>query len=387
MTRIYFDNAATTPLLPEAVKAMTDACEIFGNPSSLHSVGQEAEELLEKSRAKLKKTLNVKNRHDGLIFCASGSEANNLALIGCSASKNSFSGKKIIVSSTEHPSVENCVCELEKRGFKAVRIPCKRGVLDLDMLCSELDPSVFLVSVMSVNNETGAVYDISSVKELMKQKCPDAYFHTDATQAYTKIKTDASCADMITFSGHKVGAPKGIGALYVSERVLKEKALSPVIFGGGQESGLRSGTENVIFASAFAACGEKRYADMRVNSERFVCLYETAERLIGQELPDVTVNKPEGRYSSHILSITLPNIKSEVMLHYLSSFGIFVSSGSACSSHHKSASRTMLDFGLTERQADCTLRIGFSAENTADEVEYFVRTLANGTKKLARMGK
>ncbi len=366
---VYFDNAATTPLSSAATAAITENLQKFGNPSSLHLLGAEAEKLLDESRSKLKKTLNVKNRHDGLVFCASGSEANNLALIGCASSKRFFSGKKIVTTATEHPSVGNCVSELEKRGFSVERIPCQHGVLDTDALERALDGSVFLVSVMSVNNETGAIYDIQTVKSLMKRKCPDAYFHTDATQAYSKIKTDASYADMITFSGHKIGAPKGIGALYVSERVLKEKSLSPVIFGGGQEYGLRSGTENVLFASAFAAAAEEKTKNTAANAEKYGELYGLALSLIEKNLPDVSVNRPAGKFSPHILSITLPDIKSEVMLHRLSAEGIFVSSGSACSSHHKKASATMRDFGLTERQADCTLRNSFSTENTVEQEE------------------
>ncbi len=384
---VYFDNAATTPLSPAAVNALTENMSKFGNPSSLHSMGQTAEQILESGRDRLKKSLKVKNRHDGLIFCGSGSEANNLAVMGCANSKQFFRGKKIITSATEHPSVENCVSELEKRGFKAERIPCPKGVFDMQAFENALDGNVFLVTVMTVNNETGAVYDIDAIRALMKRKCPDGYLHTDATQAYSKIRVDASMADMITFSGHKLGAPKGIGALYVSERVLKEKAISPVIFGGGQEKGLRSGTENVLFASAFAACGESSAAHVRENGEIYGALHENTVSLLSQRAAEVTVNRPEGDFSPHILSVTLPNIKSEVMLHYLSSKGIFVSSGSACSSHHKTASRTMLEFGLTERQADCTLRISFSVENTAEETEYFVDALAEGIKKLARISK
>ncbi len=384
---VYFDNAATTPLATEAVNAITENMGIYGNPSSLHSVGQGAEVLLESCRDKLKRTLKVKNRHDGLIFCGSGSEANNLAVIGCANSKGFFAGKKIITTATEHPSVENCVSELEKRGFKVERIPCTGGVLDMDAFERALDPQVFLVTVMWVNNETGAIYDIGAVKALMKQKCPNAYLHTDATQAYSKIKVEASMADMITFSGHKIGAPKGIGALYISERVIKERSVSPVIFGGGQENGFRSGTENVLFASAFAACGEKYTGNVIGNGEIYRGLYEKAAVLLSEEIPDVVINSPKGAFSPHIMSITLPDIKSEVMLHYLSSKGIYVSSGSACSSHHKKASRTMLDFGLTERQADCTLRIGFSTENTVEQVVYFVESLAEGINKLAKIGK
>ncbi len=387
MMTVYFDNAATTPLSEASAAAIKENLGVFGNPSSLHHLGVEADKLLTRSRDKIKKSLGVKNRKDGLVFCAGGSEANNLAIIGTSHSKDHFKGKKIITTAAEHPSAANCLSHLEKEGAKVIRIPCPGGVFDMDAFEKELDDSVYLASVMWVNNETGAIYPMPRIRSLMREKCPDAYLHTDATQAYAKLDVAASHADMITVSGHKIGAPKGIGALYISERMLKERSVSPVILGGGQEGGLRSGTENVLFAAAFAAGAEKATEDIGENVRKYTELYENTVSLLSQSVPEVRINRPSGEFSRHILSLTLPNIKSEVMLHYLSSAGICVSSGSACSSHHPGISPAMLDFGLDARAADCTLRVSFSTDNTVEQTEYFTENLALGVKKLARMSR
>lgn len=386
MSAVYLDNAATTPLCEAAVRAINDNIALFGNPSSLHSLGQAAEIVLENSRAVIKKSLGVTNRHDELVFCASGSEANNLALIGTAHSKPSFVGKRIITTKSEHPSVINCCKQLEKEGFEVVYIPCPAGKVDAAAFENALDDKTFLVSVMTANNETGAVYDMNTLLSITRKKCPRAYFHTDATQAYMKMGIKAPRFDMLTFSGHKINAPKGVGALYVGERVIKEKAISPVIFGGGQEKGLRSGTENVLFAAALAASVTDKTAHMTEYEKNMTELREYAEKRLG-EICDVRINRPSGEYLPSLISLTVKDIKSEVMLHYLSKKGVFVSSGSACSSHHKKASQVMTDFGLTEHEADCTLRVSMSGQNTKEDIDTLVSSLSEGVATLAHIGK
>lgn len=386
MSAVYLDNAATTPLCDAAVRAINDNITLFGNPSSLHSPGQAAETVLENSRATVKRSLGVTNRHDELVFCASGSEANNLALIGAAHSKASFAGKKIITTRSEHPSVINCCKQLEKEGFEVVYVPCPAGKVDADAFENALDDSTFLVSVMTANNETGAVYDVNTLLSIVRKKCPRAYFHTDATQAYMKMGIKAPKFDMLTFSGHKINAPKGIGALYVAERVIKEKAISPVIFGGGQEKGLRSGTENVLFAAALAASVTDKITHMTEYEKNMNELREYAEKRLG-EIRDVRINCPQAEYLPSLISLIVKDIKSEVMLHYLSSKGVFVSSGSACSSHHKKVSHVMTDFGLTEHEADCTLRVSMSGQNTKEDIDALVSALSEGISTLAHVGK
>ncbi len=387
MRTVYFDNAATTPLCEAAVCAINENIALFGNPSSLHSLGQQAEAVLEKSRATVKSSLGVTGRHDELIFCASGSEANNLALLGTARSKASFAGKKVITTASEHPSVLNCCKQLEKEGFEVVYIPCPRGAVDTEAFENALDERTFLVSVMTANNETGALYDMNTLLSITRAKCPRAYFHTDATQAYTKTGIKAPKFDMLTLSGHKIGAPKGVGALYVAEKMMKEKAISPVVFGGGQEKGLRSGTENVLFAAALAAAATAKIARAAEYEKHMSQLRAYAEKEFSEKLPDVRINRPCAEYLPSLISVTLAGIKSEVMLHHLSSKNIFVSSGSACSSHHKKASHVMTDFGLPEHEADCTLRISMSGENTKEDVDLLVAALTDGVASLARIGK
>ncbi len=387
MRTVYLDNAATTPLCRAALDAINENAELFGNPSSLHSLGTQAEKLLEASRETVKRALNVRDRHDELIFCASGSEANNLALIGTAHAKASFSGKRIVTTATEHPSVMNCCKQLEKEGYEVIYVPCPHGCVDMQAFDAALDGDVFSVSVMSANNETGAVYDLPTLLSLTRKKCPRAYFHTDATQAFMKLKLNASDFDMLTLSGHKIEAPKGIGALYVSGRVIKEKAISPVIFGGGQEKGLRGGTENVLYASALARAVEEKRGSVAQNEEKMRLLRAYTLELLEKYVPEAVVNTPAGPYLPSLMSITVRGIKSEVMLHHLAGRGIYVSSGSACSSHHKGASYVMRDFGLTESEADNTIRVSMSEHNTEEDMRFFVTELANGAATLARTSK
>ena len=380
---IYFDNSATTRISEEALAKYVEVSRgTYGNPSSLHKMGLDAEKLLRGTRDQVLKSLGAKD--GSVIFTASGSEANNLAIIGRAKAKSRFAGKKIITTDGEHASVSEPLALLAAEGFRVVKIATVGGRLDMEQLARELTPDVILITMMMVNNETGALYDTAKVSAMAKRACPDALIHLDATQSYMKIPFTKSSvgADMITISSHKIEGPKGVGALVVDNAVIKNKGLAAMILGGGQEGGLRSGTENVPGICAF---GEA----IRIASEglraRYSMLCELRERLLeGLEGLDVSVTVPE-RYAPHIVNVTLPCIKSETMLHYLSSFGIFVSSGSACSSNSGHVSSALVAFGRSAEEADSSIRISLSYKNTAEEIDLLIDGLKNGIEKLARI--
>lgn len=391
MEPIYFDNSATTPLSGAARAAIIDALDCFGNPSSLHALGVEAESRVYAARTQILAALGDKpaNRLDAgrLIFTASGTEADNLALIGAATAKN-FTGKKILVSDSEHPAVLEPAAQLERRGFRVVRVPTVGGAPDYDYIAAEADRDTILASFMLVNNETGAVYDIRRISSIVKAANPNALIHTDCVQGFLKLPFTVKSlgADMITLSAHKIGGPKGVGALWTAPGILRAKKLSPVIFGGGQEGGLRSGTENTLgiigfgaaAAAGSAALGEtiSRLSAMR---ERLISVLTSDERFAS-----VKLNLPPNA-APHILSVTLPSIRSEVMLHSLSESGIFVSSGSACSSNTHHGSYVLRAFGLSDRDADCTIRISLGDVNTQSDAERFLEVFAESLKRLARM--
>ena len=378
---IYLDRCATTPLCPAAKEAMTRAMECFGNPSSLHSLGVEAERIVTGARRAVQKALGAPDgAPNGLIFTSGGTEANNLAILGTAYSKPAFRGRRIISSASEHPSVAEPLKKLEKEGFEVVRIPSPRGKFDLDAFRQAMTPGVFLVSVMAVNNETGAVNDTAKIFSYARSVNPDVVTHTDAVQAFGKLAVTprTTGADLITVSGHKIGAPKGVGALYVSPRVIKTKSLVAHTLGGGQEHGMRSGTENTVgIAGLGAAAAQERDEPAAVAAVR--------EAII-KGLPEGTrVNTPEGDYYPGVLSLTCTDIKSETMLHFLSSRGIFVSSGSACSSNGAHGSYVLTDFGLSPREADCTVRLSFDASLTDEDVQRTVSAIAEGIKGLQKI--
>lgn len=382
--KAYFDNAATTHICAAAASAFKEAEENYGNPSSLHSLGFEAQKLLSASRRSLCDILGIRDPKSELIFTGSGTEANNTALFGVAYAKNQNAGKKIVISDSEHPSVKNAAEELHRRGFGVYELKTKGGVIDPAELEDAVDGNTFLVSVMTVNNESGAVYDISKLCAAAKCKNKNVIFHTDATQAFMKTPLDAEKlgVDLMTVSAHKIGGPKGVGALYVSSGVIKARAVSPYLFGGGQEYGLRSGTENVPGAAAFAAAAQYRKANFTADSEKVARLSEYISSSLSSL--GVRINVPAGGRVKNIISATLPGIKSEVMLHYLSGLGVYVSSGSACSSHHPGLSVPMRNFGLSDAQADCTLRISISPENTEEEADMLLSGVAGGLKTLIR---
>ena len=391
MVLSYLDNSATTPVCPAAAEKMKSVIDnTFGNPSSLHSLGMEAEKVISEARDKIFTAIGAKKigkvKPQMLIFTSSGTEANNLALIGAATAKERRRGGKIIVGETEHPSVVESAKYLANLGFRVVFIPSPRGVWDMKKYKAELSSDTILVSAMLVNNETGAVNDIASIASLAKAANPDVLVHCDAVQGFLKLPEPLVTvpADLISISSHKIGGPKGAGALFIREKVLTTKSLVPVVHGGGQESGMRSGTENTVGIAGFGAAAEFESKNLSANLEKFANLRALAEKLIEEKLPDVRINKPDGRYAPHIMSLTLPGVRSETMLHSLSRFGVFVSSGSACSSNSGHKSHVLLSFGLSDKEADSTIRVSFGVQNTEDDVHNLVNSLASGLSTLSR---
>jgi len=387
---IYLDNSATTKICDEALLKYNEVSKnCYGNPSSLHSLGLDAEKELNTARSAI--LSSIAERDSAVIFTASGSEANNLAIIGRALSKERYRrGAKIITTEGEHASVSSPFDKLSSLGFNCVKIPTKGGKLDTGTLIKEMTHDVILVSIMMVNNETGALYDVLSVAKIMKEKAPEAVLHVDATQSYMKVKFTkrALGADMITLSSHKIEGPKGVGALVVDNKIIKNKGLSPLILGGGQEGGLRSGTENVPAIAAFGEAVRIGQANIDKNIEKLSSLRNyLVEKLTNtDELKDISITAPDS-HAPHILNITLPGIKSETVLHYLSSLGIYVSSGSACSSNTNHTSSALTAYGRSAEEADSSIRISFSHRNEKEDVDALCEGLTSALKKLARIKK
>ena len=385
---IYLDNSATTKISDAALQKYIDVSKnIYGNPSSLHLMGYEAEKELKNARSVILDSLGAKD--DTLVFTSCGSESNNLAIIGRALSKERYrKNGKIITTLGEHASVYSPIFKLREMGFNIAQISTKGGQIDFDALSKELNEDVILVSMMMVNNETGALYDLKAVKELMTKKTKDAVLHADATQSYMKVKfTKASLgADMITVSSHKIEGPKGVGALIIDKNIIKQKGISALILGGGQEGGLRSGTENVPGIAAFGIAVRERISTL----DRDIAHMESLRSYLIEKLntppvlSEISVTNPQ-MHAPHILNITLSGIKSETMLHHLSSLGIYVSSGSACSSNSQShMSDALVAYGRSASEQDSSIRVSFSPQNTKEDVDMLIEGLISGLTRLKR---
>ena len=384
---VYLDNSATTAPSEGVIDAMTAAARCYGNPSSVHAAGLESAALLRSCRAEVAAAFGLRRSDDfHIIFTASGSEANNLAIRGTALAKKRRISNRIITTDSEHPSVANTAASLAAEGFEVVKIPTRGGALDMAALERKLDSGALMVSLMLVNNETGARYDVERAFRMAHAKNPEIVTHCDAVQGFMRIKfTPASLgADLVSVSAHKIHGPKGVGALCIAPGMIRAKRLAPVIYGGGQEEGFRSGTENLIDIAGFArACTEARE-----NAERDAAHMDELYRHALDVLPaaGVRLNLPTNA-AGHIVSLTLPGIRSETMLHFLSEKGIFVSAGSACSSHAHGPSGTLLAFGLSPADADRTLRVSFGSQNTVDDIDRLADALRDGIGRLVRAGR
>ena len=371
----YLDNAATTKVCDEAAQAALAAMtENYGNPSSTHTKGREANRLLESARKQVSAALGCTPGE--LIFTSCGSESDNWAIInGAEAMKRK--GKHIISSAVEHDAVRRSLDELESRGFEVTRLaPDEKGGVSLDSVVSALRDDTILVSLMLVNNETGAVTDISSIARAVKKACPAALVHTDAVQGFMKVPFSAKTlgADMISISGHKIHAPKGIGALYIKNGV----KLKPFIVGGSQETGRRAGTEAMPQIAAFGAACEIAQAGMAENIARMQSLRERAVQRLSREIPELVLI---GGGSPHILSISLPGWRSEVLMNYLEAKEVYVSRSSACKKGGRS--HVLEAMGLSSRVIDGAIRIGLSRFTTEEDIDALCSALKEAHDTLA----
>ncbi len=385
MKEIYLDNSATTPMCEEAIEAAVSVYRSIGaNPSSMHKAGADAEKAMEAARRELIAALGGKPAASSLIFTGSGSEADNLAILGCARAKKRRGTPWIITTDSEHPAILKQAELLEEEGWEHKKVPTRGGTLDMAMLDSLLTENTAIVSLMAVNNETGAVYDIKRAFSLAKRKCPQALLHTDAIQAFMKIPFSAASmgADCVSLSAHKINGPKGAGALWVDNSVLTRKLLSPVIYGGGQEKGLRSGTENTAGIAAFAAAAKRNKALLPQFSSHTAELKALLISKLEESGIDFKFNTPPIS-APHILSVTNPRVRSETLLHFLSGEGIYVSAGSACSSHAKHTSDSLAAFGLSEKEAGRTLRISLSLDTSKEDILFAAEKLIEGVSSLA----
>lgn len=369
---IYFDNSATTRVFDSVRDIMTETMTAdYGNTSSLHTKGVEAEQYVREARAEIAKSLRVKEKE--IIFTSGGTESNNLAILG-TALANRRSGNHIITSCIEHASVYNTTAFLEEQGFRVTYLPVDHnGHVSPEDLRAAICDDTILVSIMYVNNEMGAVEPIAKLAQVLRETKPQAYFHADAIQAYGKyvIRPKKEGINLLSVSGHKIHGPKGVGFLYVDERV----KIRPILFGGGQQMGMRSGTENVPGCAGLGAAAKEIYRDHEAKVDH---LYALKDRFVSglHELEGVTVHGLTGRDSApQIVSAGFERIRAEVLLHALEEKGIYVSSGSACSSNHPGISGTLRGIGVKESLLDSTLRFSFGVFNTEDEVDECLRVL------------
>lgn len=369
---VYFDNSATTRVFDSVRDVMIQAMTAdYGNTSSRHIKGVEAEAYVKEAREEIAKSLKVKEKE--ILFTSGGTESNNMALIG-TALANKRSGNHLITTCIEHASIYNTMGFLEEQGFRVTYLPVDcNGHVSLDALKEAICDDTILVSVMYVNNEMGAVEPVEEIAKIIKAQKPGVYFHVDAIQAYGKyvIRPKKMGIDLLSASGHKIHGPKGVGFLYVDERV----KIKPIIYGGGQQKGMRSGTENVPGCAGLGAAVKEIY---RNHEEKIEHSYALRERLIKglEEFPDVTVHGLKNRENApHIVSAGFEGIRAEVLLHALEDRGIYVSSGSACSSNHPGVSGTLKGIGVKDSLLDSTLRFSFGVFNTEDEVDYCLEQL------------
>lgn len=372
---VYLDNAATTKPCAEAVAAAVEAMtEKYGNPSSLHRAGLNAQLIMDDARKAIADSIGADR--ECVLFTSGATESNNLALRGASAAYGR-KRKKIVVSAVEHASVEETAADLEKKGFEVVRIsPREDGRYYAADFVSACDDNTCLVSMMYVNNETGYILPVKETFSAVKRRYPDIITHTDCVQAYMKlpVKANALCADLISMSGHKIHGGKGVGALYIKKGV----RVLPVVTGGKQEKGIRSGTESVPMIAAFGAAVRKLVPTISERYEKVSGLKAyLLDKLGGIE--GVVVNSPDDG-SPYVVNISAVGKRSEIMLHFLESKEIYVSSGSACSKGQQSG--VLGQFGIKDKRADSALRISMTAETTEEELDIFCEALREGMEKV-----
>ena len=383
---IYLDNSATTRQYPEVTREMLRYMdEFYGNPSSLYQLGVDSEKAVKKARTALQKAIGME---DGRVyFTSGGTEADNMAIFGAARALKRR-GRRIVTTAVEHPAVLECCKELEKQGFEVIYVGVDRNCrLDIDALRSAVNDETILVSMMHVNNEAGTIMPVNEVKQIMKEKDGPGIFHCDAVQSFGK-RQRCSDADVISVSGHKINGPKGTGAICIREGV----NIPAFICGGGQESGKRSGTENVPAIAGFGLAAEMSEHGRRENS---ASMAQMRQRLISQltaSLDNIVINSPEtagenaGECCSSLLNISFLGTRGEVLLHTLEQDGIYVSTGSACSSNKKGQSHVLKAMGLKDKEIEGTLRFSFGRMNSIEEIDIAADKVAAAVKRFRRLG-
>lgn len=368
----YLDNSATTRCSDKAAELMMKLLlEDYGNPSSLHMKGVIAEKYINEAKKQIAKTLKAQEKE--IVFTSGGTESNNLAIIG-SAMANRRAGMHVITSSIEHASVSNPMAYLEEQGFEVTYLPVdSKGVISMEALKNAIREDTILVSLMQVNNEIGAIQPIEEAGKIIKAANPDIIFHVDAIQAYGKMRIAPKKLniDLLSVSGHKLHGPKGSGFLYIKDKT----KIRPVIFGGGQQKGMRSGTENVPAIAGLGLAAEEIYTDFEEKIDRMYALREYFIEQVTQ-IEGVSVNGQSQRASApHVVSVSICGVRAEVMLHTLEDRGIYVSAGSACSSNKPSVSHTLKSIGLAPELLDSTIRFSFSVHTTKEELDYALEVM------------
>ena len=369
---IYLDNSATTKCFDEVAQMVAHMMTVdYGNPSSMHMKGVQAEQYIKQATEVIAKTLKVNEKE--IFYTSGGTESDNMAIIG-TAMANYRAGKHIVTTPMEHPAVGQCMKYLEKEGFEITYLqPDSAGCINPDDLEKSVRKDTILVSIMAVNNEIGSIQPIEQAGEIIKRKNPNTLFHVDAVQGYGKMEIYPKKwkIDMLSVSGHKIHGPKGVGFLYINERV----KIKPIILGGGQQKGMRSGTENVPGVAGLAKAAELVYANMECDVNKMYCL---RDYFISQldKMEGIKVNGAQGRKAApHVVSVSVEGVRAEVLLHALEEKGIYVSAGSACSSHKPIPSATLQAIGLPKELLGSTVRFSFSVFTTKEEIDYAVNAL------------
>ncbi|MBO4266616.1 MAG: cysteine desulfurase [Lachnospiraceae bacterium] len=388
---IYLDNSATTRPFKEVTEYMSEVMrDTYGNPSSMHRAGVEAEAVIKKAKGIIAGQMKVDEKE--IFFTSGGTESDNLSLIGC-AFANRRAGEHIITSKIEHPAVTETMKYLEEQGFSVTYLDVdKSGGVAPESLKEAMRDDTILVSIMHVNNEIGSMNDIEVLAQTAKSRNPGVIFHTDAVQSFGKVRIypKRMKIDLVSVSGHKVHGPKGAGFQYISDKV----KIKPIIFGGGQQKGMRSGTENVPGIAGLGLATEMVYDDLDQKTDR---MYDLKEYFIREltKLPDTYINGLDSVYESdlkaavrksapHIVSASFEGVRAEVLLHALEAKEIYVSSGSACSSNKPAKSRTLMSIGLDDSLLDSTIRFSISQETAKEELDYTLTALAEELPKLRK---
>lgn len=378
---VYLDNSATTVAFKEVADLVYKClCEDYGNPSSMHIKGVEAERFVKEAKESIAKVLKVNEKE--IFFTSGGTESDNWALIGA-AIANQRAGKHLITTRIEHPAILQTMQYLESIGFEVTYLPVdKKGCVQIGDLKKAMRQDTILVSMMYVNNEVGSKQPVEEAGMLIKQMNPRTVFHVDAVQGFGKFQIlPKKCGiDMLSVSGHKIHGPKGIGFLYIGEKV-KIKAIN---YGGGQQKGMRSGTENVPGIAGLGLATKLVYSNLQKDTEKLHALRSEFMQELS-EMDGVVLNGPDaGEGAPHIVSASFKNIRSEVLLHALEDRGIYVSAGSACASNKHTISATLSAMGIEQALLDCTIRFSFSIFTTREEIEYTVKVLREIVPMLSR---